>query len=30
LIADYYADGAIRRVGSGRILAGLTANATPA
>lgn len=29
LIADYYADGAIRRTGSGRILAGLTANATP-
>lgn len=30
LIADYYADGAIRRTGSGRILAGLTAAATPA
>ena len=29
LIADYYADGAIRRTGSGRILAGLTANTTP-
>ena len=29
LVADYYADGAIRRTGSGRILAGLTANATP-
>ena len=30
LIADYYADGAIRRTGSGRLLAGLTAAATPA
>jgi len=29
LVADYYADGAIRRTGSGRILGGLTANATP-
>ena len=30
LIADYYADGAIRRTGSGRLLGGLTAAATPA
>lgn len=29
LIADYYADGAIRRNGSGRVLHGLTANTTP-
>ena len=29
LIADYYADGAIRRTGSGRVLHGLTATTTP-
>ena len=29
LIADYYADGAIRRTGSGRVLHGLTVTTTP-
>ena len=29
LIADYYADGAIRRLGSGRVMHGLTVNTTP-
>ena len=29
LIADYYADGAIRRLGSGRVLHGLTIDTTP-
>jgi HK97 family phage major capsid protein len=29
LIADYYADGAIRRTGSGRVLHGLTVDTTP-
>jgi HK97 family phage major capsid protein len=29
IIADYFSAGSIRRAGSGRILAGLTANATP-
>ena len=29
LIADYYADGAIRRAGSGRVLHGLTADTVP-
>ena len=29
LIADYYADGAIRRTGSGRVMHGLTVTTTP-